>query len=822
MDKNKLWKWLLLGFLVIWSVTLVTPLDQKIKLGLDLKGGTSFVLEVDEADVAKKMVEAKEAASVEEISDSALKRKIKEAQESAIEVIRSRIDVLGTAEPEIYPEGDSRIVIRIPGADANTRAEAKAQILRVAVLSFKLVHKDNDEWVAELASKGEVPKGFKVGGQDRSGVFFVRDQDVPDEVLNRAYYTELKGFGRKRADYMLMEDRHQDNSTIYRPYFIEPRIQMTGDTVKFASVSPDPVTSQITISLEFDKKGASEFGQVTEKYARTETQPGRFLAIILDDKLYSAPHLNEPIYGGNASISGSFSLKEARRLVNALRAGSLPGRVKIVEERTVAPTLGQDSINSGITAIMYGGIAVLVFMAFYYMLPGLIANLSLVFVLVLLPVGMVVSAGFLGVISGSLEGGTVNLPTLTLYGIAGIVLTVGMAVDANVLTFERMREEWKVGKSVSGAINAGYNKAFSTILDANVTTLLTAAILFWQGSGPIRGFAITLSAGILVSMFIVLVMTRLFFNTLADGNMIKSLKMMSIPFLQNANFNFLAGRKIAMILSILVIAGTWGRFVQKGDANLGVDFTGGTVMSFEFEQKQDRAVVQGALAAVGFDSAKVAYESDMHGQEFLEIKVGASGEDAEPALNAVKALAGNYKDVKNDSVGSQIGKELKTKGITAILAALVGIIIYISIRFEFAFAMGAITALAHDVLITVGIYCALGNELSMPIIAALLTIVGYSVNDTIVVFDRIREDLKLVKGKSYKEIANLSINQTLSRTVLTSFTTLLTVVMLLVVGGGAVKDFALALTIGILVGTYSSIFVATPVVLLWHKEEKVK
>jgi len=834
MDKNKLWKWLLLGFLVLWSITLITPpFDKfneegvlvqkgKIKLGLDLKGGSSFVLEVDEVDVARKMVEADEKIStIEEISDSALRSKVKEAQESAVEVIRSRIDVLGTAEPEIYPEGDNRIMIRIPGADAATRAEAKAQILRVAVLTFKLVDQNNDEWVAELASKGEVPHGFKMGGQDPSGAFFVRDREVSDEVLNRTYYDELKNFGKKRADYMLMEDRHKDGSTIYRPYFIEPRIAMKGDTVEYASVTSDPVTSAIKISLNFDKKGAKEFGKVTEKYARTESQSGRFLAIILDNKLYSAPHLNEPIYGGSASISGSFSLPEARRLVNALRAGSLPGRVDIVEERTVAPTLGQESIDSGKKAIIYGGIAILFFMAVYYMLPGFVANLSLVFVLILLPVGMVVSAGFLGVVSGSLEGGSVGLPTLTLYGIAGIVLTVGMAVDANVLTFERMREEWKVGKSVSGAINAGYNKAFSTILDANVTTLLTAAILFWQGSGPIRGFAVTLAAGILVSMFIVLVMTRLFFNTLADYNLIKSLKMMSIPFLQNANFNFLGGRKVAAILSLLVIAGTWGLFFQKGDANLGVDFTGGTVMAFEFDQKQGTDVVADSLAAVGFPTAKVGYETDMTGKEFLEVKVGVSGGEAEPALTAVKSLPGNYKDVKNDSVGSQIGKELQSKGIKAIIFALIGIIIYISIRFEFAFAMGAITALAHDVLITIGVYCALGYELSMPIIAALLTIVGYSVNDTIVVFDRIREDLRLEKGKSYKEIANLSINQTLSRTVLTSFTTLLTVVMLLVFGGGAVKDFAFALLIGILVGTYSSIFVATPVVLFWHKEEKV-
>ncbi len=822
MDKNKLWKWLLLGILVLWSISLVTPISQKVKLGLDLKGGSSFVVEVDAEDVAKKMVERDEAESVEDISDSKLKDQVKRVREIAVEVIRNRIDVLGTAEPEIYPEGDSRIVIRLPGADENTRAEAKAQMSRDAVLNFKLVHIQSDDWVAELASAGQIPQGFKMAGRDRSGPYYVRDRAaMSDDQLDRVFYERLKRFGSKSADFMLTEDRLQDGSTIYRPEYIERRTQLGGDRIKDAFVTYDQMTGLPAISLEFDNEGKKEFGRVTDANSPKEDGTYRRLAIILDDTLYSAPRINEAIYSGRAEISGNFSVTEARRLVNVLKAGALPGRVKIVEERTVAPTLGQDSIDSGIQAIIYGGLAVLAFMLIYYMIPGLIANLSLVFVLLLLPVGMVVSAGFLGVLSGSLEGSAVSLPTLTLYGIAGIVLTVGMAVDANVLTFERMREEWKVGKSISGAINAGYNKAFSTILDANVTTLLTAIILFWQGSGPIRGFAVTLSAGILVSMFIVLVMTRLFFNTLADAKLLKSVRMMSIPFLQNASFNFLSGRKVAAVVSLVIIIGSWGYFFSKGDANFGVDFTGGTVTTFSFEQEQPLETIRGALDAAGFTTASLTPMTDGD-EHLLDMKLKEMEGQEIPAQEAVLALEGNPKIVKTDSVGSQIGAELKKKGINAIIFALIGIIIYISIRFEFAFAMGAITALAHDVLITVGIYCALGNELSMPIIAALLTIVGYSVNDTIVVFDRIREDLKLVKGKSYKEIANLSINQTLSRTVLTSFTTLLTVVMLLVVGGGAVKDFALALCIGILVGTYSSIFVATPIVLLWHKEEKVK
>ena len=542
MDKNKLWKWMLLGILVIWSFSLITPLDQKVKLGLDLKGGSSFVVEVDARDVAKKKVEAGEAESIESISESQLMEWVKEVQEIAVEVIRNRIDVLGTAEPEIYPEGDSRIVVRLPGADAETRAEAKGQISRDAVLNFKMIHVESEAWVNELMAAGQIPPGYKMGGQDNKGLFLTRDRDaMGDDEIDREFRERLKRFGGKTADFMLMGDKHKDGSTVYRPEFVERRSQLGGDTIKDAFVSYDQMTGLPSISLEFNAEGKKGFGRVTE------ANVNRRLGIILDDSLYSAPNINEAIWSGRAEISGSFSVPEARRLVNVLRAGALPGRVKIVEERTVAPTLGQDSINSGKSAIVIGGVSVLAFMAFYYMIPGLIANLSLIFVLLLLPVGMVVSAGFLGVLSGSLEGSAVSLPTLTLYGIAGIVLTVGMAVDANVLIFERMREEWKVGKSISGSINAGYNKAFSTILDANVTTMLTAVILFWQGSGPIRGFAVTLSAGILVSMFIVLVMTRLFFNTLADGGMLKSVKMMSIPFLQNARFNFLGARKLAAI-----------------------------------------------------------------------------------------------------------------------------------------------------------------------------------------------------------------------------------------------------------------------------------
>lgn len=842
MNKESAISKLIIYFLLIFSVCtfyswFVLPPSEKIKLGLDLQGGSSFVVQVDEEDVALKLIESEQYKSINELTENDLKQQVKLVQEIAVDVIRERIDILGTSEPEIYPEGNSRIVVRIPGADTTTRSNAKLQIQKDAVLSFKLIHLESLKWINELKELGFVPEGFKLGDRKEiPGIYFIRDYDSLSDVdLNRDYYQKLKSFGNKPADFMLREELFSDGSTIFYPEFVERRVRISGEKIKTASVSYDEFNNT-SISLEFTKEGEKTFTRVTDQFSPQNAGTTRRLAIILDNKLYSAPNITQAIYGGRAEITGSFSNQEARQLVNVLRAGSLPGRVEIVEERTVAPSLGQDSINSGIQALIYGALSVIIFMLLYYLSAGFIANLSLIMVAILLPVGMWISAGFLGVLSGSLEGGSVGLPTLTLYGIAGIVLTVGMAVDANVLIFERMREEWKVGKSIPGSIDAGYNKAFSTILDANITTLLIAIILFWQGSGPIRGFSVTLSAGILATMFVVLILTKSIFIKLGKSNILKSLKMLHIPFLKNPNFNILSGRLYAAILSVILIGYSWFIFSQKGQDNFGVDFTGGTVVTYSFDEKQNTEVVRSILEEAGYTSSKISYQKDISSDnEFLEVKIKDTGLDTENSINAIKSLKGNYQDIKNDIVGPEIGAELKKQGLKAILIALLGIIIYISLRFEFAFAVGACVAVIHDVMITIGIFCLLGNELTMPIIAALLTIVGYSVNDTIVVFDRIREDLQLsnvklknnssemIKSKNkinYKEIANIAINRTLSRTLLTSFTTLLTIIMLLIFGGGAVKEFAEALLIGILVGTYSSIFIATPVMLLWHKKNK--
>lgn len=830
MNKDSMWKWLVLIAVTAWSLALVTPFQQKVKLGLDLKGGTSFTVEVARNEIQKQVLEGDETLEGAKLN-SAVETKIKLSRDTAIEVIRGRIDGLGIAEPEIYPLLDDRIVIRLPGVDVDKRAEAKDSILSVAFLQFRLVHPESDVWVQELATTGLAPKGFKLTSYGDRPVY-VRDRSVVgDDEMDREFWNELKRFGaRRNAEFMLQKDAAKDGSTIYNPTYVEVRAQMTGSAVQSAQIEYNQ-NNLPYIALSFNKNGAEQFGKVTAAYApngdnNMGNEEGRRLGIVLDGKLYSAPTIQEAIYGGNASITGSFSMEESQRIVNVLNAGALPVPVHIVEERTVDPTLGRDSIQSGVRALIYGAVAVLAFMMFYYLLAGVVANVSLLLVMVLLPFGMWFSSGCLGLFSA---GAAVKpgLPVLTLPGIAGIVLTIGMAVDANVLIFERIREELATGKGVLNSITSGYSKAFSTILDANVTTLLTAVILFWQGSGAIRGFAVTLSAGILVSMLVVLVFTRLFLETMARNTKVKTLKMLSI-IKANTKIDFIGKRVFAMGLSIAIIVVSWGFFIQKGQDNFGVDFTGGTAITFRFADKQPIEAIRTVLSDAGIKEAVVQYQKEIAAAEgaelpeTLQVKVGY--EDGTIALDSIKTAfaAQGYKDIANDTVGPQIGKELKKKGIMALAFALVGIIIYISLRFEFSFAIGAIIALLHDVLITIGIYCLLGRQLSLPIVAALLTIVGYSVNDTIVVFDRIREDLKLMRGKaSYREIANLSINQTLSRTVLTSLTTLLTVTMLLLFGGGAINDFALALFIGIIVGTYSSIFVATPVVLLWHKEKKV-
>ncbi|MEX2608015.1 MAG: protein translocase subunit SecD [Kiritimatiellia bacterium] len=820
---NMMWRWLVLISLCAWSVWLAYPLNEKITLGIDLKGGYRFVLGVDYDSLETEDGKAPSNAERER------------AQDQALEVLRNRIDGAGTREAVVYKEpGTGRIVFEIPGVGEEERQNLEDLIMRPAYLEFRMVHENNQQLIDTLLSEETTPPGYRLVTIEGNRYY----QEDPDFEGNRGsdeYKTRLANTGRVSPLYelMLAKERVGTYGEVYRPFYVDTRRVLDGTAIRSARPDYDEY-GQVQVALTMTSEGGRRFFEITREYVPGGSEnPGenarpRMMGIVMDDTLYSAPSLNEVIPSGSAVINGQFTFEEAATLSAALNSGALPVGIEILMQQQVDPTLGKESVDQGVRAAIYGLIAVGVFMLGYYLISGAVVNMALILDALLMPLGMFVAAGILSIFSsgGGAGMGNINaLPTLTLPGIAGLVLTIGMAVDANVLIFERIREEQNAGKRMVSAISAGYDKAFSTIFDANITTLLVAFILFTQGSGPIRGFAVILTAGILVSMYTALVFTRMGFDLIARSGVDK-LKMFSIlP--DNLNFQFLSKDKIAITLSLLVLLGTAVNIGMKGNDVLGIDFTGGAAMLYSLEEGNDLKApseddLRSLLSAAGVSESVIQYQREV-GADFRTLQVRVDSEFSTITRDTLLENFGgshNFELIQLEEIGPQVGDELRSKGIKAIIFALIGIVIYITLRFEFAFAIGTIAALVHDVLLTVGIYCLFGRQLSLPIVAALLTIVGYSANDTIVVFDRIREDLKLLKGKPYREIANISINQTLSRTLLTSLTTLFTVVMLLIFGGGAIADFALALFIGILVGTYSTVFIATPVMLLWHKTDK--
>lgn len=836
MKKHAWWNWILLVGLVAASLSRVMPWHEKVRFGLDLQGGISFVVKVDEVKIEEDLLAAHEGAA---LTDQEMQAQVTDALDGAldrsIEVLRNRLNALGIEEPSIVKKAD-RIEIQLPGIGEDKREEAEALILSVGFLEFRMVHEDSPVLTERMLSEGRAPRGWQIISL-QGGRFYVPSDEVPAEARDAAFREATGRFDVPSPRYELLMKQHEvQGRVVYAPYFVHRTPVLRSTDLRNASLDFTNMNLP-AVGIEFTTRGATRFGQITEQYAPGGTlNPSgeRQLAIVIDGTLYSSPRIREPIYGGRAQITGNFTRDEAMRLVHVLRSGALPTRVRIEEKRYVAPSLGQDSISSGLRSILIGGIGVLLFMLVYYQISGFVADAALMLNMLLLPLGMILAAGFMSM--G--RGGGMTLPVLTLPGVAGILLTIGMAVDANVLIFERIREELKTGKRFWAAISAGYDRAFVTIMDANVTTLMTGVILFIFGSGPIRGFAVTLCGGILVSMYTSLVVTKLVFSTLAEYTPLKRLRMLSIIPKETA-VDFVGKRKIAMVFSLLVIVLTGSlllvRAVQSPGDVFGVDFTGGSATTFRFAPVEAGRVpvpvdeLRGALEAAGVANPVIQYQQELDSpnvSSMLQVKAGVDTDAEVRQAELVRTVLQErfadaaFEVVAMDEVGAEIGDELKRSALWSILLALTGIILYISWRFEFGFALGAIAALVHDVLFTVGLYALFGRQISLPIVAALLTIVGYSVNDTIVVFDRIREDLKLIRGKDFLTICNLSINQTLSRTVLTSLTTLITIAMLLIFGGGAIFDFALALCIGVLVGTYSSIFIATPVVLLWYRGRK--
>ncbi|MBL7085233.1 MAG: protein translocase subunit SecD, partial [Candidatus Omnitrophica bacterium] len=575
-----------------------------------------------------------------------------------------------------------------------------------------------------------------------------------------------------------------------KPLLLEEKASLAGDSLVDARVEWSTMEINPYVSFTLNSKGARRFAQITKNNI------GRRLAIVLDEKVTNAPSIETEIPAGKGQITGRFSEDEAVDLALVLRTGALPAPIIVEEERTVGAALGADSIRKGIQSVIVGAILVLVFMGGYYLWAGLIANFALCLNLVLI----------LGVLSYPRLGAALTLP-----GIAGIVLTVGMAVDANVLIFERIREELKIGKTLRLAISSGYQKAFLTILDANVTTLIAAFILFQFGTGPVKGFATTLTIGILASMFTALVVSRLILDVISLGRGLKSLPM--FQFVRDTHFNFIGKRKTAYFISLCLIVLGIISLSLRGRQNLGIDFAGGTLQEFRFEKPVFPDQIRRALKEIKLGDSPIQQYGDKR-----DILIRTYADTENKIIDKFRSdfPQNRFEILRVEKVGPAVGKDLTAKAVKALFFALIGICIYVSLRFKFRFAIAAIVALFHDVLIAAGALSLSGREFSVPVIAALLTVVGYSINDTIVVFDRIREDLHLMKKASYREIVNASINQTLSRTLITSLTTLLVVLALFLLGGAVIKDFAFVLLVGIIVGTYSSIFVASPLLVDWH------
>lgn len=842
---------------------------RSIPLGLDLQGGIHAVLQVE--------------------TESLPEERRAEAVERSLEIIRNRIDQLGVLEPVLQRQGANRIIVEVPGITDPTRIiDLLGQTAR---LEFRMIKEAADVYghIREIDRKLGVGLSEKVELSEDGGELEVReaDQKYVDQVITREVARSVIPVG-----YELLWSRPEVSSTkgnVYRLYEVKEKPELTGEQLKDARMEIDQARfNEPYVSIELDRRGGQIFRQVTGDNV------GKRLAIVLDSRVYSAPVIRERIPHGMARITGRFTIQEARDLGIVLRAGSLPADISVVETRAVGPSLGMDSIRQGVRAVLGGAAVVLVFMVIYYVIAGAIADFAVI-------LNIIVLLGAMALFK----------TTLTLPGIAGIVLTVGMAVDANVLIYERIREELKVrrDKALAISVEKGYSRAFLTILDANLTTLLTSVMLFAFGTGPIRGFAVTLSLGIVISMFTAIFVTRIVFDFMTNQLNVKELRIGFLRIFSETKFDFMKVHKIAAAFSLAIILVGIGSVVSKGGLRTNIDFSGGNLVQIRFDKPMNTAEVRNALiggefghadiqrvlddpneflvrvkedarSPKGRDELRTRFESAFKevfsdknptieltkGIEQIELKPGQEARDeyqvvlSEPVpeqeifqsmRNAgvpvsdivpvadqdntytIKISQGvteqllavmsqgfgdnSFELRRQEKVGAKVGSELMRKAINAALFSIIGILIYVGWRFRFSFALGAVLALVHDVLVTMSIFALTGREISLSVVAAILTLIGYSLNDTIVIYDRIRENLGLLGGpKDMSTVINNSINQTLSRTILTTATTLFVVFALFLFGGIVLNDFAFALLVGMIAGTYSTIYIASPFLIYWH------
>ena len=750
------------------------PPVPTLKPGIDLAGGSAFTVEVQKR--------TDQDGNLIDVSP--------ESVQQAIKTLVDRLNPTGTKDLLIQAQGKDRITIEMPGISADEADQTKRLIEQTAKLELRKVHLDSATQ-APLVKAGQVI--------------------VP-------------GYA-----YFLYKGTDRENNPFEEPLLLSRRIEIEGKHVKKAVPSQQD-TGVVLIRLSHE--GGNRMIDLTAKMI-----PGRErIAVVLDGVVMSAPVVQTVPLGSNFEISGMGSLQESKDLASALM-NPLENPLIILEVRQVSARLGSATIHQGINAGLAGLGLTLLCILLYYRMGGVIALCGLA-VNILILFGAMAMFEF----------------TFTLPGIAGIILTIGIAVDANVLIYERLREELKAGKSLKNAINAAYDKAFTAIFDANITTLITALILFWRASSTVKGFALTLTIGILASMFAALLVTRVLFWWAAGTSgekkgFVKKLSFMNV--IPDKMMDFMGKRQIAFFVSGILLVSSLALIGVKRDTSLGVDFAGGVSIKFQLENNvvTDTEVLEaikdlklsktpivqeetipntGNLISIRCANNKDPDNPDKLSDEELIIQELRKDipllaekhmvERTDEATNITTEVAVYKIEEARDGVSASLGKEFLLNSIIALGIGLIGILIYITIRFEFSFAVGAFVALFHDLIICIGIIILLpGSELSLIHVGAVLTIAGYSINDTIVVFDRIRETLRMKRG-DVADVMNIAINATLSRTLLTSVTTFMSVLVLYIFGGPALKDFSFAIMAGVIVGTYSSIFVASPIVLLWSKK----
>ncbi len=816
---------------------------------------------------------------------------IEDAMDRSFNILRTRIDRFGTSQPNIQRlQGTGRIQVEIPGADNPERVRkllqgaAKLEFFEVATpaesgnflqsINNYLVEEQKKN-AAELSleqdsTQVEAPEESLeelLGAGSDSTAVAENDSAAQKEKLDSLLNTQVSPIFSlitsqeglvynvkdtfkinrifKRKDIQDLIPNHFKLAWEVKPHDhqeadVEPHIELhilktlrggkaplEGDVITDARQTLDQATRP-AVSMQMNANGAKKWRKLTA------ANIGERIAIVLDGYVYSAPNVNGEIPNGNSEISGNFTIEEAKDLANVLKAGTLPAPTRIVQEAIIGPTLGKEAQLQGVKSIVAGLALVVLFMVFYYARGGFIANFALLFNIFFI-------MGILAQLSAA----------LTLPGIAGIVLTIGMSIDANVLIFERIREELRNGVALREAVSSGYSKAFSSIIDSNVTTFLTAAILYSLGQGPVKGFAITLMIGIGSSFFSAVYITRViveqWLRKKGDASNLNFKTRFSAGLLSDMNIDFMGKRMKAYLISgVIIVIGMALLFING--LNMGVDFKGGRSYVIKFNQPVEASVIKTGISK-SFEGAGT--EAKTFGANNV-IKVTTSyrvGEESTEAdekiqqllIQGIQEITGqlytpdgskvddsHFAILSSEKVGATIADDIKKDSMKAMFLSLIVIFLYIVVRFrKWQFGLGAIVALFHDTLMVLAAFAIAGAlgysfEIDQVFIAAILTIIGYSINDTVIVFDRIRENIGLHTSSNRIDIFNGAINSTLNRTVITSLTTLVVVLVLLVFGGAVLRGFSFALTIGVLVGTYSSVFIASPIVIDLDKKETLK